>query len=75
MRESAKSARHNSLKLTIQRRGHRAPGGSQEVKQLDESLTAFSLYKPMVLPWTVITLRHHKLEKRKKRVAEPGNIY
>ena len=28
--------------------GYATPGGSQEVKQLDESLTAFSLYKPVV---------------------------
>ena len=30
MRESVKSARRNSLKLTIQRRGLRVPGGSQK---------------------------------------------
>ena len=60
MRESAKSARHNSLKLTIQRRGLRAPGGSQD-KQLSQNDSCFFLLyncnfahtvKPRVKPKT-----------------------
>ena len=44
MRESAKSAPRNSLKLTIQCRSLRATGESHKIKQLDESLTAFFFY-------------------------------